>query len=159
MKTINSIVLTIVTFLLTIFPWSASLEAKYQQLTYPGEMVVTENIIEAVKNKDAKAIENMLSYSTKKSSDGLLEQIEKLFNTIEGDIVDAGWYCGGHDSVKKDYASVESSTSWGIMFETTEDNYLLHVCWVRIDTIKPENVGMTGITLFDMDRNILTEVY
>ena len=78
---------------------------------------------------------------------------------MEGEILKAYWYSGSHDSVKKDYDSYESYRTWQIKFETDVSNYKLHVTWVRANTNKPDMVGMSSLSLSDMEYNLLDEVY
>lgn len=155
----TKIIVSFLAVLLMFFPDSVTLKGIYQDLTYPGEKVITERVIEAVKNDDVEAIEEMMSQYVKSNNENLSEDIEKLMNTIEGDINDAYWYAGSSDSVKKDYDSYESYRTWSIKFETENSVYKLNVTWVRANTNKPEKVGMSSMSLFDMERNLLATVY
>lgn len=155
----TKIIAFIISLLLTIFPNSVTLIGAYQDATYPGEQVITERVITAVKNGDVKAIEEMISPYIKNNHENLSEDIEGLINAMEGEILKAYWYSGSHDSVKKDYDSYESYRTWQIKFETDVSNYKLHVTWVRANTNKPDMVGMSSLSLSDMEYNLLDEVY
>ncbi len=159
MKTINSIILTIVTALLTIFPWSGNLQGTYQQLTFPGRDVIVDSVIEAVKHKDVKAIEEMLSESSKKRSDDLSVEIKNLIDTVEGEIVNASLYGNGDGSDYSNYGVKKSNRTWKIKFETTEKTYVLYVNWIIVDSQNPENVGLSSMSLSDLNDNLLAEAY
>ncbi len=148
MKTINSIILTIVTFLLTIFPWSSSLVAKKQQLTFPGNEIVINEIISAIETRDVSSLEEMYSKSQREEVDGLSNKIELLIDSIKGEMLEIIWLpSGGSDY--KNYGVAESTRSWKLIFTTSEDEYIIYVDWVIVDTINPDRVGLIGLTLFD----------
>ena len=72
----TKIIAFIISLLLTIFPNSVTLIGAYQDATYPGEQVITERVITAVKNGDVKAIEEMISPYIKNNHENLSEDIE-----------------------------------------------------------------------------------
>lgn len=155
----TKIVVIILSILLTFFPNSVSLLGAYQDATYPGEKVVTERVIEAVENGDVEAIEEMMSQYVKSNNATLSEDIKRLMSTMEGNIKEAYWYAGAHDSIIKNYDLYESYGTWVIKFETDKSDYKLHVTWIRANTDKPEMVGLSSLSLSDMEYNILAEVY
>ena len=154
----TKIIVSFLTVLLMFFPDSVTLKGIYQDLTYPGEKVITERIIEAVKNDDVEAIEEMMSPYSSENVENLSEKIKTVTDAIEGNIKNAYWYSGSSDSVKKDYDSYESSRTWVIKFETDISNYKLHVTWIRANTAKPEMVGLDALSVSDMDYNLLAEL-
>lgn len=154
----TKIIVSFLTVLLMFFPDSVTLKGIYQDLTYPGEKVITERIIEAVKNDDVEAIEEMMSPYSSENVENLSKKIKTVTDAIEGNIKNAYWYSGSSDSVKKDYDSYESSRTWVIKFETDISNYKLHVTWIRANTAKPEMVGLDALSVSDMDYNLLAEL-
>ncbi len=148
----TKIIISIVAFLLTIFPFSQTLLATHQQLTYPGHQVISDNIIDAVKSNDVHAIEDMFSESTKNDTQQLSDKIQNIYNLIDGEIISANFVLGTRsESSESGMGYVEKSTGWKIEFKTTTDDYFLLVCWVIADTLDPENVGLSQITLFDSE--------
>ncbi len=157
----KKVFLYIISFLMMIFPNSVSLQGSYQGMMYPGRATVTRNIVEAVKERDAEAIENMLSEYTKSKSDGddVSLKVQEVLAFIEGEIVKGDWDIGTYDSFKKDYDEYLSSEGWIIKLETTKAVYYLNISWIRVDTNMPEKVGMEGMTLYDSERNLLAGIY
>lgn len=155
----TNIIISIVAFLLTIFPFSQTLLATHQQLTYPGHQVISDNIIDAIKLNDVQAIEDMFSESKKSNIQQLSDKIQNIYDLIDGEIISANFVLGTRsESSKSGMGYVEKSTSWDVEFKTTTGNYLLIVQWVIADTLDPENVGLTCLKLLDLDV-LPTEVY
>ena len=149
----------IVSFLLTFFPNSTSLLGFYQDLSYPGEQIITDQIIDAVKSKDIDALEEMMSPYAQENIEDLSGKLTELVNTMDGKIIKAGFDCGASDTVRKDYDSYVSYLTWSIEFKTDVTTYILYVTWVRADTVNSEIVGMKALSLFDSEHNLLAEVH
>ena len=135
--------------LLFLFPFSSTLRAAYQNQLYLGKDAITANIIYAIESKDVDALEEMFSDGKKESVEKLENKLQDLVELIDGDIINAGFLVGAHDSDESSMGYKKSIRSWFIEIETTNDTYFLLVGWTKIDTSKPKNVGMTTLGLQD----------
>ena len=77
----------IISFLLMLFPDSGTLLVYQQQLAFPGEKAVAEEIIDAIKDKNAEALINMYSETAKSTGEITSENIEHFFGSFKGDII------------------------------------------------------------------------
>lgn len=139
---------SIIALLLMVFPDSGSLLIVHQQLNFPGEKVVAEEIIDAIKDKDVNTLINMYSETSQKTGEVLTETINGLINAIDGNIV-YGFYDGSGSSDKIAYGSGKSTRQIKIMIKTTKDTYKIFASWVIVDTEYPENVGLLQLTMWD----------
>lgn len=146
----------VISILLMIFPESVSLQGTYQQLNFPGKMVVTDNIIDAIKDEDVERLYDMLSDSQKEKC--LSTEIEKMLDEFDDKIVDAEFYSNGLNSLKKDSTVVEEYMDWSIGFWTSKNFYELRVGWFIADTKNPQRVGLDFLILYDAKDNLLFEV-
>lgn len=144
----TKILATIIAFLLILFPDSGTLLIYQWQLAFPGEKVVAEDIIDAIKNKDVDTLINMYSESAKSTGEVTKENLENFINAINGDIIESKY--NGYDSSDKiAYGSGISTRQIKIKINTSEDTYNIFVSWVIVDTENPENVGLIQLSLFD----------
>lgn len=158
-KHMTKIIISIVSVLLILFPFSSTLLGTYQQLTFPGVQEITDDIIDAVKSNDIVAIEEMLSKERKKNMDNPKKKIAEFLQTMEGEIINAEYKSSAREKDESGGGYVYSFRSWIIEFETTEETYWLFVNWVRADTREPDKVGMSSMFFTDTEHEILAELY
>lgn len=155
----TKILISILSVLVILFPFSSFLVGTYQQLSFPGKHEITEEIINAVKTNDIDAIEKMLSKERKKNMDSPKDKIDEFLQTIEGEITKAEYKSGAREKDESGSGYVYSFRSWIIEFETTKETYWLFVNWVRADTREPDKVGMSSMFFTNTDEVILAELY
>ena len=156
----KKIIISILVVLLTIFPDSAFLLSNYQNLTFLGEDMITDMIVDAIKNNDADTIESMLSQHTKENGENLNQKIKGLIAVIDGDITEYREHGGGGDGEYSDNDVSIKDKSWDIYIKTDSGNeYLVCVSWIIVNTNKPEKVGMRTIYLTDTHYNVLSRIY
>ena len=155
----TKVIISIVSALLVLFPFSSTLLGTYQQLSFPGKHEITEEIINAVKTNDIDAIEKMLSKERKKNMDSPKDKIDEFLQTIEGEITKAEYKSGAREKDESGSGYVYSFRSWLIEFETTKNTYFVQVNWIRADTKSPDNVGMSSMLLYDNEDNRIAEIY
>lgn len=68
----TKIIISILSVLLIFFPFSGTLQAAYQNLTFPGDDVIISNIIDAIESNDINALEEMFSENKKIISNNFL---------------------------------------------------------------------------------------
>lgn len=156
----KKIIVAILAILLTFFPNSGFLLSNYQNLTFLGEDAITDTIVEAINNNDADTIEAMLSQHTKENGENLNQKIKELIAVIDGDITEYREHGGGSDGEYSNNGVSIKDKSWDIYIKTDSDNeYLVCVSWVIVNTNKPEKVGMRTIYLTDTHYNVLSRIY
>lgn len=154
-KSMTKIIISILSVLLILFPFSGTLQAAYQNLTFPSEDVITSSIIDAVKSHDLAAIEEMFSERKKNNIGQLSAELQNMFNQIEGEITNVNYILGdGSESSKSGMGYVEKGRSWKFEIKTTTNKYFLFAGWKIIDTLEPQNVGLSSLKL--MDSEIVT---
>lgn len=141
------ILASIIAFLFMLFPDSGTLLIYQQQLDYPGEITVAEEIIDAIKDRDAEALINMYSEAAKNTGEITTENIEHFFDSFEGDVIYGDYlYADGGDHIA--YGSGESHRQLRIEFKTIKETYRLYASWQIVDTENPQKVGLVQLTLF-----------
>ena len=153
----TKILIGILSFLLWIFPKSGILLAPYQSLTFPGEKVISERIINAIETRNIDALEAMMSKNLRKSVTNLSGEISMLVDLIDGEITNYSWR-GSSSSDESNLGARISRKSWTIEFNTTTDSYRMNIGWVLVNNRRPEEVGMYFMILRDSDRNLLKEI-
>lgn len=144
---IKNIIISIVAFLLTLFPDSGNLLITYQQLMFPGEMQVAEDIIDAIVDGDVKAIIDMYSEVAKSTGEVTTESVENLLDSFEGKLLYGDFQA--YDS--SDYINNgkgERSCNLRIYFVTTEKKYEVYASWHIVDTENSDEVGLGQITVY-----------
>ena len=154
----TKILVSILSVLVILFPFSSFLVGTYQQLSFPGEHEITDEIINAVKSNDIAAIEEMLSEETKKKMEDPQKEISEFLKIIDGEIIDAKYHSGTGEEDRSGSGYVYSFRGWIIEFKTTENTYWVWISWVRADTKSPEHCGLDGISISDTSYNRLAEI-
>ena len=154
----SKILISILSVLLILFRFSSFLVGTYQQLSFPGEYVITDEIIDAVKTNDIDALEKMLSNETKKNLEDPQKEISDFLQIIDGEIIDAKYHSETGEEDQSGTGYVYSFRGWIIEFKTTENTYWVWISWVRADTKSPEHCGLVGISISDTSYNKLAEI-
>lgn len=157
-KYMTKILISILSVLVILFPFSSFIVGTYQQLTFPGVQEITNDIIDAVKSNDIEAIEEMFSKETKNNLKDPAKEIGDFLQTIDGEIIDAKYHSGTGEEDRSGAGYVYSFRGWIIEFETTESTFWLWVSWVRADTKSPEHCGLVGMSISDTSYNMLAEI-
>ena len=145
----NKILISILSVLVILFPFSSFLRGTYQQLSFPGKQEITEKIIDAVKSNDIQAIEELFSKETKQKLEDPQKEISDFLQTI---------HSGTGEEDRSGAGYVYSFRGWIIEFKTTENTYWVWISWVRADTKSPEHCGLVGISISDTSYNRLAEI-
>jgi hypothetical protein len=160
----NSIFMSILAFLLMLFPGCGFL----QGASFPGVQVVMDNIVTSVETRNVSSLEDMMCQYIKKNVPNLASEIDKLFATIDGEIIESDWNSSSsYDSsvgggISRKDSSVNGSIqkrSWEVIFSTTTDSYRLDITWIVINSRVPDEVGMRSMSLSDDEGNSLATTY
>lgn len=141
------ILAAIIAFLLMIFPNSSTLLFYQQQLDFPGEEVVAEEIIDAIIDSDIEALMNMYCEAAKSTGEVTTDNIEKLIKSLEGNITH-GEFFGADGGEYSNNGSSEIHRQIKIKIETSKKEYLVYASWIVADTESPEKVGLIQLTLY-----------
>jgi len=165
---IKKILISILAFLLTIFPNSGTLLAPYQSLTYPGKAVVTSTIVDAISAGDIDTIYDMMNQRSKKNPDELKSMIGQLIAAIDGEILTYDMGLGGSSHSESGTGTAINREEWDRILETATGTYLLAIAYTIVHSRKPEEVGVSSLYLFDYSEeynendthwNLLVQVY
>jgi len=156
---VKKLILGILAFLLTIFPGCGMLLTPYQSLTFPGEAIVTDDIMNAIVTRDIATLENMVSSDRKQTMEDLPGNIGKLIDTIEGEITDYQRSGVGYNYDKSEFGTRINRRNWDVVIETTTQSYTLIITWTVVNNRAPEEVGMRSISLLDLEGNELATTY
>ena len=158
---IKKILISVLAFLLTIFPNNSTLLENYQELQFIGVKSVNEIIVKAVKEKNADLIYELYCPYYKENVEDLHRKLNELFDCIDGEILEVSGGGRGIESSKNNGKYSYHKRNWNINFKTdTYDeatavgthgniNYTLYVSWTISDTRNPEFVGLEALTLYD----------
>ena len=149
----KNFIIKVLVFLLTLFPSSEFLLANYQNATYPGPTIITESVMNALKTDDVATLEAMMNTYNKENIEDLHGKISAFIKVIDGEIIEYT-LGGGYD---KDYSGY-SLRSWGENIITDTESYYLIITWIVVNTRSPEKVGLSSITIFNSNNNLLAEV-
>ena len=140
---IKKILISVLAFLLTIFPHSNNLLGQYQTLQFIGVKNINNIIVNAINEKDVDAIYDLFCPYYKDNVDELHEKISEFIDSIDGKIVD--FYSTG--TSEGSYSN--KGYSYNEPVADIEYNYSINIGWYISDTKEPERVGMNFINLFD----------
>ncbi len=155
----TKILISILSVLVILFPFSSFIVGTYQQLTFPGVQEITNKIVDAMKSNDIEAIEDMLSEETKQRMEDPQKEISEFLQTINGEIINTEYHGGTREKDESGGGYVYSFRCWEIKLETTEKTYYLQINWIRADTRKPDKVGLNSLILTCEEIGILAELY
>lgn len=149
----------IISFLLTFFPNSSFLECKSQELAFPGEEAACEMIAEYIKNNDVDSIYNLYCEEDKQVNKNLKEQIQGVINSFDGEILKTNSVPVGHQSDYANKGVYQSKRTFVMDVYTANETYEVYIFWVTVDTESPEKVGLSAITVYDSESNLVSEAY
>ena len=109
-------------------------------------------MFEVIKNKDEDALKAMFSKQALSDADGFDENLDALFDYIQGDIQSwerTGTY-GGNDEKNADgTGNRKRETQSTYVFTTDEQEYEIAIYEFTIDTANPDNVGVYSICIIN----------
>lgn len=155
----TKLIALIVSVLLTFFPDSAFLECKAQELAFPGTDKACEMIAKYIKKNDVDSIYDLFCEADKLSNENLNEQIQKIIDSIDGKILKAERGAGGSQSDYANKGVYQSKRDFVLEVNTTNETYRIYIFWVTVDTESPEKVGLSSLTMYDSERNLVAEAY
>jgi len=120
--------------------------------------VAAPKIITAITEKDVAALEEMMCLNIKQNVEGLSEKIDKLVNSIEGEVlgVEEGLdHGGGGYSGKQADGRQMLKSGIDLFFTTSTGIYDVTITWEDANNFAPEEMGIRTIALGDPSGNVL----
>lgn len=145
----TQVIISFLSVILIFFPFSGTLQSAYQSLTFPGQDVITSDIIDAVKSNNIATIEEMFSERKKDNIGQFSDKTQNFIELIDGSIINADFFASAGESSESGMGYAKKSCGWFIKVETTKDIYYVLVGWTIIDTLNPKNVGLNTLALMD----------
>lgn len=143
----SKIIAGIVAFFLIFFPNNKTLIGFNQQYTY-NSSIGAERIIEAFKNEDVAALEELMCQNIKDNVENLPDKIQGLFDTINGEIIETSYEHAGYSFSQTNPGKGEINQSIvRIILTTTVQEYCLFVNWETINTYQPNENGIRRIVV------------
>lgn len=139
--------ISLLAFLLFLFPHSTSLLSINQQLTNSTN-VAAPKIMNAIETGDVAALEALMCLNIKQNVKNLPEKINELLDAIDGEIIEASWvHSGGSYSGNRENGKTINQSGVDVLITTTTGTYVVGVWWETINTFQPEETGIRSIGL------------
>lgn len=145
-------------FLLMLFPNSGSLQYNYLVQTNHAN-IAAPKIINAIKEKDVDALEALMCQNIKENVKNLPEEINKLMNSIDGEIINSSWNNVGNYDAKHGDDGAILQVVMEIHLTTSTTTYFLGVTWETANSFAKEEAGIRNIGLLDINNNLLARIY
>ena len=140
----KQILISILAFLLSIFPHNANLLGAYQEAIYSGRNTISEQIVSAINDNDIEKLKMMMSPYMKEKNSDLDDKLQILLNAIDDNIINYRVVSSGETS-KSNYGYYIKGESWKILFNYRERQYGIVVSYMIAYT---NNLDYVGINTF-----------
>lgn len=142
----SKFIIGLLTFLLMLFPNSGSLQYNYLIQTNHTN-IAAPKIINAIKEKDVDALEALMCQNIKENVSNLPEEIGKLMDSIDGEIINSSWEnIGNYDAKHGDDGAI-LQVNLVIYLTTSTDTYRLGIMWETANSFAKEEAGIRNIGL------------
>jgi len=108
-----------------------------------------EQIFEAINNKDIDALRGMFSKTTLNETDNIDEDINSLYDFIEGNVVTWNRIAGPTTFDTFDYGEKIKDMQTSYEIETSEGKYSFAIQDFIVDTANPDNVGIYSMYIIN----------
>ena len=150
----TKIIVSILTFLLMIFPNSKMLLAPYQSMTYPGEKVIIEEVMSAIEARNITALKDMMCKNIKNSVPNLTGKIGELIDCIDGDITKFEQIWGNaYYAETKSSGKKISQVSFAISITTSTKAYHLSILWEYVNNFSKDERGIRRIGIAEQGQS------
>lgn len=144
-------------FLLMLFPNSGSLQYNYLVQTN-NTNIAAPKIINAIKEKDIDALEALMCQNIKNNVNNLPEEIGKLMDAIDGEIIDSSWKAVGNYNENRGNGKAILQVDLDIYLTTSEANYKLLIVWETANSFAKEEAGIRAIVLLIPHGSTLADI-
>gem|GEM_PF-1111823 len=151
------IIASVIAFLFMLFPNSGSLQYNYLVQTNSTD-IAAPKIINAIKEKDVDALEALMCQNIKENVNNLPEEINKLMNSIDGEIINSSWKNVGNYDAKHGDDGAILQVLVDIYLTTTEGDFKLLLTWETANTFAKEEAGIRAVTLLIPHGSTLADI-
>ena len=147
----TKIIVSFLSFLLMLFPnWG---NVRYQYLVRTNTPAIIEpKVIDAIKTKNAGAMEALMCKNIKQNTSDLRGEINKMLNAIDGEIISIERrFGGGSYYEKRSNGKIISQAGFDFTITTTKETYLLVSTWEIANNFNKDEVGFRTIGLIIPD--------
>jgi hypothetical protein len=150
LKTIGTVVLIMS---LSIFSFCGNMgvisarEARQQLDAFDME-AMAEEVMAAVKDRDAKRLRNMMGANTRENLEGLDEALEALLYYYEGEVIDYEYSAAGEQWTKES-RNFRIRNSERIDFHTEIGQYRIWVDYEVVNTYSEEDKGISLLSIYN----------
>lgn len=142
----NKFLIGLTAFLLMLFPNSGSLQFNHLVQTN-NTNIAAPKIISAIKEKDVDALEALMCRNIKENVNNLPEEIRKLMNSIDGEIIDSSWENIGNYNENRGNDKAILQVNLVIYLTTSMNTYRLGIMWETANSFAKEEAGIRNIGL------------
>ncbi|MGI6249491.1 MAG: DUF5104 domain-containing protein [Acutalibacteraceae bacterium] len=145
--------LTLITaFLMLLFPPNSGIEQYKQLLETNSASIGAAKIIEAVKAKDAEALEELMCQNIKDNVNNLSEEVDELINSIDGEIIESSYRIMNDYRETRPGRKAVYQVGVDICLKTPANTYYLCMVWETANTFAVEETGIRGIVLISEEQ-------
>jgi len=145
------IILSILTFLLMLFPNCTRLQVEYRSREVARD-ITAANVVRAINARDIGTLEAMMCLNIKQNTSDLSGEIRKLINTIDGEIVEFTEESFGTYSANRNGGKSIHQTYLAIEFKTaTVENYRIYILLENYNSFQPDEMGIRRIFVITAD--------
>jgi predicted small lipoprotein YifL len=120
--------------------------------------IAAPKIINAIKEKDVDALEALMCRNIKENVNNLPEEIKKLMNAIDGEIINSSWKNVGNYDAKHGDDGAILQVLVDIYLTTTEGDFKLLLTWETANTFAKEEAGIRAVTLLIPHGSTLADI-
>jgi len=142
-------ILSILTFLLMLFPNCTRLQVEYRQRIVNRDLTEA-NIVRIINAHDVDALETLMCGNIKQNVQDLRDKIGEFFNAFDSEISaftlgSKGTYSANHGNGKSLHQVVTQ-----INFDTPSGSYGIVYMWETYNSFQPNEMGIRSITLAEV---------
>jgi len=154
----TKIIISILAFLLMIFPNSKYLIEAHQARTNTLSIVAPQ-IIDAIKTRNVAALESFMCQNIKHNVNDLRDEIGNMLDAIDGTITEATWSRrGGSYSESRSNGRKISQEGFEITLSTSTETYVVAIRWETINNFQPKEARARYMILLNSDVEVLIRI-
>jgi len=154
----TNIILSILTFLLMLFPNCTRLQVEYRTRIVARD-VTAGNIVRAMNERDIDALEAMMCLNIKQNTGDLPGKIGEMLDMINGEISDYSWERAGGDTITDGKGHRINQNYLVIDIITATEQYLLVIVLETYNNLEPKEMGIRCIDLAINDDPLTAESF
>ena len=143
----TQIFVSILAFLLTIFPSWGALQYNYQLASFDRDKTA-DSIVSAMNKQDISALEAMICKNIKDNENDLPGKFGDMFDAVGGNISKYRLENAGDFKYSNNGKRI-SQVGWDTYFSTTAGNFRMHILWEIANDFAPEETGIRRILLME----------